>query len=35
MPVPVTCQDGACGIPDAVPIAQPELASVQKVPGAT
>ena len=35
MPAPVTCQDGACGIPDAVPIAQPELASVQRAPIAT
>ena len=32
---PVTCKDGACGVPDAAPMAQAELSAMQKVTGAT
>jgi hypothetical protein len=35
MPVPVTCKDGACGVPDAAPMAQAELSAMQKLTGAT
>jgi hypothetical protein len=35
MPVPVTCQDGACGIPEGAPVARPDLASVQRASGAS
>jgi hypothetical protein len=34
MPAPVACEDGACGIPDVVPVARPDLTSVQEASGA-
>lgn len=34
MPAPLICQDGACGIPEAVPVAQPEPAARQQPTGA-
>ncbi|MFZ0978004.1 MAG: UGSC family (seleno)protein [Candidatus Acidiferrales bacterium] len=33
MPAPVTCKDGTCGIPEAVPSAEPELAPAQRAGG--
>ncbi len=35
MPAPVTCKDGTCGIPEAVPSAEPELAPAQRARSGT
>ena len=32
MPVPVTCKDGLCGIPEITPTVEPELAPMREAP---